>query len=62
VGPGRAHLMVGLRSARVRGSRARLFVGCGIVAGSIAEAEWRETEMKSLAVLRALGGGDVGRQ
>lgn len=62
VGPGRAHLMVALRSARVRGSRARLFVGCGIVAGSIAEAEWRETEMKSLAVLRALGGGDVGRQ
>ncbi|MCP3060279.1 isochorismate synthase [Myxococcus sp. K38C18041901] len=62
VGPERAHLMVGLRSARVRGSRARLYVGCGIVAGSIAEAEWRETEMKSLAVLRALGGGDVGRQ
>ncbi|WP_194869527.1 chorismate-binding protein, partial [Myxococcus sp. AB025B] len=62
VGPERAHLMVGLRSARVRGARARLYVGCGIVAGSIAEAEWRETEMKSLAVLRALGGGDVGRQ
>ncbi|WP_338866063.1 isochorismate synthase [Myxococcus stipitatus] len=62
MGPGRAHLMVALRSARVRGARARLFVGCGIVAGSIAEAEWRETEMKSLAVLRALGGVDVGRQ
>jgi isochorismate synthase len=56
VGPGRAHLMVGLRSARVKGDRARLFVGAGIVAGSSAEAEWRETEMKSLAMLRALGG------
>jgi len=62
VGPRGVHLVVALRSALVRGSRARLFVGCGIVAGSIAEAEWRETEMKSLAMLRALGGGDVGRR
>jgi isochorismate synthase len=59
VGPGRAHQMVALRSARIKGSRARLFVGAGIVAGSSAEAEWRETEMKSLAMLRALGGGHV---
>ena len=59
VGPGRAHQMVALRSARVKDSRARLFVGAGIVAGSSAEAEWRETEMKSLAMLRALGGGHV---
>ena len=59
VGPGRAHQMVALRSARVKGSRARLFVGAGIVAGSSAEAEWRETELKSLAMLRALGGGNV---
>ncbi|MBU8897055.1 isochorismate synthase [Corallococcus sp. M34] len=62
VGAGRAHLMVALRSALVRGPRARLFVGAGIVAGSSAEAEWRETEMKSLAMLRALGGGDVVRR
>ncbi|PTL80773.1 isochorismate synthase MenF [Vitiosangium sp. GDMCC 1.1324] len=59
VGPGRAHQMVALRSARVKGSRARLFVGAGIVAGSSAESEWRETEMKSLTMLRALGGGNV---
>jgi isochorismate synthase len=59
VGPGRAHQMVALRSARIKGSRARLFVGAGIVAGSSAESEWRETEMKSLAMLRALGGGHV---
>ncbi|WNG36583.1 isochorismate synthase [Archangium minus] len=59
IGPGRAHQMVALRSARIKGSQARLFVGAGIVAGSSAEAEWRETEMKSLAMLRALGGGHV---
>ncbi|WP_257458828.1 isochorismate synthase [Archangium lipolyticum] len=59
VGLGRAHQMVALRSARVKESKARLFVGAGIVAGSSAESEWRETEMKSLAMLRALGGGHV---
>ncbi|MCP3141979.1 isochorismate synthase [Pyxidicoccus xibeiensis] len=62
VGPKRAHLMVALRSALVRGAKARLFVGVGLVAGSTAESEWRETEMKSLAMLRALGGGDVVRR
>lgn len=59
VGPGRAHQVVALRSARVKARRARLFVGAGIVAGSRAEAEWHETEMKGLAMLRALGGGHV---
>ena len=59
VGCGRTHQMVALRSARVKGAKARLFVGAGIVAGSSAEAEWRETEMKSLAMLRALGGEHV---
>jgi salicylate biosynthesis isochorismate synthase/menaquinone-specific isochorismate synthase len=62
VGPKRAHLMVALRSALVRDAKARLFVGSGLVAGSTPEAEWRETEMKSLAMLRALGGGDVVRR
>ncbi len=57
VGSGRAHLMVGLRSALVKGAWARLFVGAGIVAGSSSEAEWRETELKSLTMLRALGAG-----
>ena len=59
VGRGRTHQMVALRSARVKGARARLFVGAGIVAGSTAESEWRETELKSLAMLRALGGEHV---
>ncbi|MFL5343432.1 MAG: isochorismate synthase MenF [Hyalangium sp.] len=62
IGPSGAHIVVALRSALVRGSHARLFVGAGIVRGSSAAAEWRETEMKSLAMLRALGGGDVRRE
>jgi salicylate biosynthesis isochorismate synthase/menaquinone-specific isochorismate synthase len=62
IGPSGAHIAVALRSALVRGDQARLFVGAGIVEGSSAEAEWRETEMKSLAMLRALGGGDVRRE
>jgi isochorismate synthase len=56
VGPGRAHFMVGLRSARVKQERARLYVGAGIVAGSDPQAEWQETEMKSLGMIRALAG------
>lgn len=59
IGPHGGHFVVGLRSARVSGARARLFVGAGIVAGSTAESEWRETELKALTMLRALGGGDV---
>lgn len=62
IGPTEAHMAVALRSALVRGDKARIFVGAGIVQGSSAEAEWRETEMKSLAMLRALGGGDVVRR
>ncbi|HYH94809.1 isochorismate synthase [Hyalangium sp.] len=62
IGATRAHMVVALRSALVRGSHARLFVGAGIVQGSSSEAEWRETEIKSLAMLRALGGGDVQRE
>lgn len=55
VGPDRAELAVALRCALVRGSRARLFVGAGIVEGSSAESEWAETELKAHALLDALG-------
>ena len=61
IGSGRAHLAVALRSALLRGARARLFIGAGIVAGSNPAAEWKETELKSLTMLRALGGTDAGR-
>ena len=55
LGEGTAELAVALRSALLRGERARLFVGAGIVQGSSAEAEWHETELKAAAMLSALG-------
>ena len=55
VGEGRAELAVALRSALIRGRRARLFVGAGIVEGSFPDAEWEETELKARALLDALG-------
>lgn len=55
MGPGGLTLAVALRSALISGSRAQVYVGAGIVAGSTAEAEWLETERKSKAMLPALG-------
>lgn len=55
VGAGRAELLVALRSALVRGSRARIFAGAGVVSGSSPDAEWEETELKARALLDALG-------
>ena len=54
-GPLRADLAVALRCALLRGPSARLYVGAGIVAGSTAEGEWAETELKAQALLSALG-------
>lgn len=45
----------GLRSALLRGRRVRLFAGAGIVEGSTARDEWRETRLKLATVLDALG-------
>ncbi len=53
---GDGELIVGLRSAVVRGSRARLYAGCGIVAGSDPEVEWAEAEAKFQPMLQALAG------
>lgn len=50
-----ATFAVALRCLLAEGTAARLFVGAGIVGGSDAAREWRETQSKSLAVLRALG-------
>src|SRR5438874_2119448 len=55
VGPRSSELAVALRCALIRGNRARLFVGAGIVEGSSAEREWLETELKARALLDALG-------
>jgi isochorismate synthase len=58
LGAGRAELAVALRSALLRGDRARLFAGAGLVEGSSAEEEWRETEMKAAVMLSALGAAE----
>jgi menaquinone-specific isochorismate synthase len=46
--------VVALRGAQIRGQRARLHAGAGIVAGSDAAAEWAETRAKLEPMLRAL--------
>jgi menaquinone-specific isochorismate synthase len=45
---------VGLRSADVRGPRAWLYAGAGVVAGSDPDAELAETQLKLQALLAAL--------
>jgi len=50
---GGGEFFVGIRSALVEGSRARVYAGAGIVAGSLAEKEFAETELKFKAMLDA---------
>jgi menaquinone-specific isochorismate synthase len=51
---GGGEFFVGLRSALVDGAAARVYAGAGIVAGSAAEKEFAETELKFKAMLDAL--------
>jgi isochorismate synthase len=44
-----------LRCAEIRGKRARLFAGAGIVDGSVPRDEFKETEIKLQTMLSALG-------
>ena len=52
---GDADVHVALRCALLRGARAWVFAGGGIVASSDASAEWDETALKMAPVLAALG-------
>jgi isochorismate synthase len=52
VEPGRTTLSVALRCGLWRGDTRIAYAGAGLVAGSRAQAEWDETEAKSLAVRR----------
>jgi menaquinone-specific isochorismate synthase len=45
-----------LRCGQLDGSRVRLFAGCGIVAGSQADAELAEAQAKLVPMRDALGG------
>jgi menaquinone-specific isochorismate synthase len=51
---GSGEFIVGLRSALIDGSRARMYAGAGIVAGSSPETEFAETELKFEAMQDAL--------
>lgn len=53
-GRGNGEFFVGLRSALIDGHKARLYAGAGIVAASQPELELAETELKFMAMERAL--------
>jgi isochorismate synthase len=52
---GEGDFVVAIRSALVRGARATLFAGCGIVADSEPAREFAESELKLRPMLSALG-------
>src|SRR5207247_1127223 len=51
---GGGEFFVGIRSALIEGTTARVYAGAGIVAGSTPEKEFAETELKFKAILDAL--------
>ncbi|MFS0780447.1 isochorismate synthase [Bacillus sp. 1P06AnD] len=53
---GNGEYCVALRSALLQGKEASLFAGCGIVQDSVAEEEYKETEIKFKPMITALGG------
>ena len=55
IGENSSEFAVGIRSARVQGSRISLFVGAGLVKASDAELEWDETENKLRLFLDVIG-------
>lgn len=54
---GEGDFTVGLRSVLLRGDRALLFAGAGIVAGSDPDREWEECEVKMRTIEDALNRG-----
>ncbi len=56
---GDGEFAVALRSALMDGDHATLFAGCGIVADSVPEDEYAESELKLRAMREALEGGEV---
>ena len=46
-----ANIAVGIRSALINGNKLRAFAGCGIVEGSDALSEYKETELKLKPIL-----------
>lgn len=56
---GNSQFAVAIRSAVSSGGDARLYSGAGIVADSVPESEWQETEWKFRPLLDALSSGDT---
>lgn len=52
---GDGEFFVSIRSAALRGDRAWVYAGAGLVEGSDADAEWRETDAKMAVMRAALG-------
>ncbi|MGF1523462.1 MAG: isochorismate synthase MenF [Leptolyngbyaceae cyanobacterium] len=52
---GNSEFIVGIRSALIRGNRARLYAGAGIVSGSDPQKELAEIQLKLQALAEALG-------
>jgi isochorismate synthase len=52
---GSGEFSVAIRSALIAGATASVYAGSGIVAGSVPEAEFAETELKMRPMLAALG-------
>ena len=59
---GDGEFAIALRCAELRGTRARLFAGAGVVADSLPEAELRETWLKLRAMTDALGAEPLTRR
>jgi menaquinone-specific isochorismate synthase len=53
---GNGEFAVSIRSGLIQGNEASLFAGCGVVADSDSESEYRETSMKFRPMRSALGG------
>jgi menaquinone-specific isochorismate synthase len=53
----RGEFLVGIRSGLIYRNKASFFAGCGIVADSVPEQEWKETELKLIPMLSALRHG-----
>ena len=51
---------IAIRTIQVRNGLASVQVGAGIVADSIPENEWKETENKAAAMLRAIEKSEAG--
>ncbi|MBS4216715.1 isochorismate synthase [Bacillus sp. FJAT-49711] len=56
---GNGEFAVGIRSGLLKGKKAFLYAGCGLVSDSVSEEELKETRIKFQPMLKATGGENV---